>query len=72
MQWYHPFGLNAKKIVHQRWLHMVEVNKSTNGMVGKPWIKKYITRDKSSITLGFEFDIFIEIGHGYQEFNPTN
>ncbi len=40
MQWYQPYGLNEKKIVHQRWLHMVKVDRSTNGMVGKPCIKK--------------------------------
>jgi hypothetical protein len=40
MQWYHPYGLNAKNIVDQGWLHMVEVDNFANGMVGKPCIRK--------------------------------
>jgi hypothetical protein len=38
MQWYHPYGLNTKEIVHKGWLNMVKLDKFANGRTSKPCI----------------------------------
>jgi hypothetical protein len=40
MQWYHPYGLNAKIIMHKGWLHMVELDRLANGRTTKLCIRK--------------------------------
>jgi hypothetical protein len=52
MQWSHPYGLNAKKITHQGWLHMVELDRPTNGRTCKPFIKRKESKTNQASPLG--------------------